>query len=216
MGSKEVATPFHRGAEADLFLSRIEPWDAVVKKRVAKHYRNQILDEQLRRERTLTEASVIHEAKIAGAKVPSILSVDMETTTIVMTRIEGIVARDWIDRNSPNAAKQLFRRIGAEVARLHAGGIVHGDLTTSNIIVSPSGVPFIVDFGMSRRSVEPEDRGVDLHLLQRSIRATHEKQSAIIKSLVEGYNSAVEVSFSKAAWAKAHEISRRGRYFAIR
>ena len=216
MGAKEIATPFHRGAEADLFLSRIEPWDAVVKKRVTKHYRNPVLDDQLRRERTLTEASLIHEAKVAGAKVPSILSVDMETNTIVMTRVEGTVARDCIDSISPDTAKRLFRRLGEQVARLHAGGIVHGDLTTSNIIVSPSGMPFIVDFGMSRRSLEPEDRGVDLHLLQRSIRATHGHQPSLIKSLVEGYDSIAEENDSKAAWAKAREISRRGRYFAIR
>jgi TP53 regulating kinase-like protein len=216
MGSKKIETPFHRGAEADLFLTRIDPWDAVVKKRVAKKYRNPTLDNHLRRERTLSEAVIIHEAKIAGAKVPSVLGVDMETNTIVMTRIEGTVARDCLDMMSRKIARRLFLRLGKQVARLHAGGIVHGDLTTSNIIVTPSGEPFIVDFGMSRRSVEPEDRGVDLHLLQRSIRATHGEHSILIKSLVEGYNGEAEEDASSAAWAKAREISRRGRYFAIR
>ena len=216
MGSKEIVTPFHRGAEADLFLSRIGPWNAVVKKRVAKQYRNPILDKHLRRERTLSEASLLHEAKVAGTKAPSILNVDMESNTIVMTRIEGLVARDCMDSMSPKIARQLFRRLGEEVARLHSGGIVHGDLTTSNIIFTPSGVPFIVDFGMSRRSVEPEDRGVDLHLLQRSIRATHGQRSSLIKSLVLGYKAAAGENVSKTAWAKAREISRRGRYFAIR
>src|SRR2546426_3259814 len=73
-----TSTPLHRGAEADLSLTTIGPWKVVVKCRVRKDYRNPILDERIRHDRTISEASVIHEAKTAGARVPSIVGVDIE------------------------------------------------------------------------------------------------------------------------------------------
>ena len=168
-----TSTPLHRGAEADLSLATIGPWKVVVKHRVRKEYRNPILDERIRHDRTMSEASVIHEAKTAGARVPSIVGVDIENNAIVMTHLAGTVARECLDDMGKSEAQKLLRSIGEQIGLLHTAGMLHGDLTTSNVIVSPSGPPFIVDFGMSRRSVEPEDRGVDLHLLQRSIIASH-------------------------------------------
>ncbi len=162
--------PFHRGAEAELFLSRIDSWRAVVKRRTSKKYRRELLDQKIREERTYAEASLLHDAKVAG--------------------VSGL---------------------------LHAAGIVHGDLTTSNVVVTPSGQPFIVDFGLARRSVEAEDRGVDLHLLQRSIDASHLRDtSPLIKAMTRGYGRTAGEQVLRSSLAKAREIARRGRYFAIR
>jgi len=218
MGPPEIDShPFYRGAEADLFLSTIDQWKAVVKRRVKKNYRNDALDLQIRRERTLFEVGVIHDAKAAGVKVPSIIVVEPESNTFVMTHVDGTVARDCLDEMRSKDATRLFNKLGSMVGLLHSAGIVHGDLTTSNVIVTPSGDPFIVDFGMSRRSTEPEDRGIDLHLLQRSINASHVKDSApLIKALAKGYLESAGKTIHESSWAKAREISRRGRYFAIR
>ena len=215
--SKLTSTLLHRGAEADLSLARIGPWRVVVKRRVKKEYRNPTLDEQIRHDRTLSEASRIHEAKTSGARVPSIVGVDVENNAIVMTHLDGRVARGCLDDMSVNEARKLLRSIGQQVGLLHTAGIVHGDLTTSNVIVSPSGAPFIVDFGMSRRSIEAEDRGVDLHLLQRSIVASHSKDpSSMMNAMIRGYEQTAGKRVAGSTWRKAREIARRGRYFAIR
>jgi len=215
--SKLTSTPLHRGAEADLSLATIGPWRVVIKRRVRKEYRTPSLDEQIRHDRTISEASRIHEAKTAGAKVPSIVGVDVENNAIVMTHLDGTVARERLDDMSINDARKLLRSIGEQIGLLHTAGIVHGDLTTSNVIVSPSGEPFIVDFGMSRRSTEPEDRGVDLHLLQRSIVASHNKDSSsMMNSMIRGYEQTAGKKAASSTWRKAREIARRGRYFAIR
>jgi TP53 regulating kinase-like protein len=212
-----TSTPLHRGAEADLSLTTIGPWKVVVKRRVRKEYRNPILDERIRHDRTISEASVIHEAKTAGARVPSIVGVDIENNAIVMTHMAGTVARECLDDMGRSEAQKLLRTIGEQIGLLHTAGIVHGDLTTSNVIVSPSGAPFIIDFGMSRRSVEPEDRGVDLHLLQRSIIASHRQNpSSMMNSMIHGYEKTTGKKVASSTWRKAHEIARRGRYFAIR
>ena len=215
--SKLTSTPLHRGAEADLSLARIGSWRVVIKRRVRKEYRNPSLDEQIRHDRTLSEASIIHEAKTAGTRVPSIVGVDIENNAIAMTHLDGQVARELLDEMGIHKARELLRSIGEQIGLLHSAGIVHGDLTTSNVIVSPSGAPFIVDFGMSRRSTEPEDRGVDLHLLQRSIVASHNKNPvSMMNAMIRGYEQAAGKKVADTTRRKAREIARRGRYFAIR
>src|SRR5207245_4122353 len=142
-----TSTPLHRGAEADLYLATIGPWKVIVKRRVRKEYRNPILDERIRHDRTISEASVIHEAKGAGARVPSIVGVDIENNAIVMTHLDGTVARECFDDMGKSEAQKLLRSIGEQIGLLHKAGIVHGDLTTSNVIVYTRAAPSIVDFG---------------------------------------------------------------------
>src|SRR5438445_13475007 len=142
---------------------------------------------------------------------------DIDNNAIIMTHVDGTVARERLYEMGISEARKFCRSLGEQIGLLHTGGIVHGDLTTSNVIVSPSGAPFIVDFGMSHRSVEPEDRGVDLHLLQRSIVASHSQDSSsMMNATIRGYERTAGKKIATSTWRKAREIARRGRYFAIR
>jgi len=209
--------PLHRGAEADLFLSELPPWKAVVKRRVRKVYRHEELDAKIRKERTVRESSAIREAKVAGTRAPSILGLDLERFSIIMTFIDGKVARDAIDTMSDSRRISLLEELGRQVGFLHSAGIVHGDLTTSNIILPEDGKPFIIDFGMASRTSEPEDRGTDLHLLQRSLIATHALDpTSSFRRVVKGYHESAGDKIAESSLRKAGEIARRGRYFAIR
>jgi len=209
--------PLHRGAEADLFLSQLPPWKVVVKRRVRKAYRHEQLDASIRKERTIKEASAIRDAKIAGARLPSILGLDIERSTIIMTFIDGVVARDTIDTMSNARRVSLLEELGRQVGFLHSAGIMHGDLTTSNIILPDDGKPFMIDFGMARKSTDHEDHGSDLHLLQRSLIATHALDpTSSLKRVAKGYREIVGKKMAKSSLRKAAEIARRGRYFAIR
>jgi len=209
--------PLHRGAEADLFLSQLPPWKVVVKRRVRKAYRHEQLDASLRRERTIKEASAIRDAKVAGARLPSILGLDIERSTIIMTFIEGLLARDSIDTMSNSGRLSLLEELGRQVGFLHSAGIMHGDLTTSNIIVPSDEKPFMIDFGMARKSTDHEDHGSDLHLLQRSLIATHALDAtSSLRRVAKGYREVVGEDMAKSSLRKAAEIARRGRYFAIR
>ena len=215
--SNLAAAPFYKGAEAELSSLTINSRRFVVKHRVRKNYRNPLLDQRIRRERTLAEAFSLHEAKNAGVRVPSIIGIDPETNTIVMTHIDGPVLRDRLDEISQKDAKKIFRSLGEQIGLLHHSGIVHGDLTTSNVLLPRFDMPFLVDFGLARRSLEPEDRGVDLHLLQRSMIASHPQDvSYVTKPLFEGYRATAGEKIARSTLAKTREISRRGRYFAIR
>ncbi len=207
---------FHRGAEADLYTSHISSWKVVVKKRIPKAYRNTVLDSSIRRERTITESSLIHESRLAGVKCPSLFAVDLENTSIVMTYIDGSLARDSIDEMGRRKLVDIFTKLGEEIGLMHRGGIVHGDLTTSNLIISQD-VPFVVDFGMAHRSVQVEDRAVDLHLMQRSIITSHGSNPTLCtSSFFKGYCKTIGNNMGAKVVAKAAEIGRRGRYFSIR
>ena len=209
--------PLHRGAEADLFLSELPPWKVVVKRRVRKAYRHEELDSSIRKERTIKESSAIRDAKIAGARLPSILGLDIERSTIIMTFIDGVLARDSIDTMSNTRRISLLEELGRQVGFLHSAGIMHGDLTTSNIIVPADEKPFMIDFGMARKSTDHEDHGSDLHLLQRSLIATHALDApSLLRRVAKGYREVVGEEMAKSSLRKAAEIARRGRYFAIR
>jgi TP53 regulating kinase and related kinases len=208
--------PLHRGAEADLFVSQLPPWKVVVKRRVRKSYRNEQLDAGIRKERTVKESAVIHESKLAGARTPSILGLDLEHSSIIMTFVEGSLARNVVDTMGGTERNSLLEELGRQVGHLHSAGIIHGDLTTSNIILSNDARPFLIDFGMAGRSREPEDFGTDLHLLQRSLAATHALDSASsLRRVAKGYREIIGKD-AELNLRKAVDIARRGRYFAIR
>lgn len=207
---------FHRGAEADLFTSQFASWKVVVKKRVPKHYRDKTLDSMIRRQRTITESSLMHESRRSGVRTPSLFGIDLDNTTIMMVFIPGSLARDSLDEMKSQQKIAVFTSLGEQVGLMHEGGIVHGDLTTSNIIISED-TPYVLDFGMAHRSVQTEDRAVDLHLMQRSITTSHKANATICStSLHKGYRRAMGETGARSVIRKAAEIARRGRYFAIR
>ncbi len=201
-----------KGAEADLWLD--PDWNgvrALVKRRGEKKYRNPELDREIRRSRTIREASIIHRAKEAGVPTPVIYQVDPESATIVMEFVDGDRVRDIVDSLEAGERRSLFRLIGVMAGRLHGAGIVHGDLTTSNIIRTPDRIVFI-DFGLSEVSRETEKRGVDLNLMQRMLTSTHFRHTGeLFAAFQEGYRSALGAEAGEAL-ERMEEIARRGRY----
>ena len=201
-----------KGAEADLWLD--PDWNgvrALVKRRGEKKYRNPELDREIRRSRTIREASIIHRAKEAGVPTPVIYQVDPESATIVMEFVDGDRVRDTVDSLEANERRSLFRLIGVMAGRLHGAGIVHGDLTTSNIIRTPDRIVFI-DFGLSEVSRETEKRGVDINLMQRMLTSTHFRHTGeLFAAFQEGYRSTLGAEAGEAL-DRMEEIARRGRY----
>ena len=207
----------HRGAEADLYSSTVGPWRSIVKVRVAKSYRQSDLDGWIRKERTIKEASLLSEARKAGVRAPTILAIELDDYSLTMSFIPGKPARDELDNMNVKSRTGLFEDFGRQIGLLHKRGIVHGDLTTSNLIVSEENTAFVVDFGLANYSTETEDRAVDLHLLRRSIATSHKiNEPSCFKALSKGYTSSLGAKEASKVFKKSGEIARRGRYFAIR
>jgi TP53 regulating kinase-like protein len=162
-----------KGAEASLFRADWHGKKALIKVRVPKRYRPPALDEQIRTYRTVHEPQLIHEAKQAGVATPLIYLVNVPRATIIMEYVEGQQIKQLLNVAGKNERNALCVRIGESTALLHRHGLIHGDLTTSNMILSPEGKVLFVDFGLGEKNIELEAQGVDLHLLKRALQSTH-------------------------------------------
>jgi TP53 regulating kinase-like protein len=206
-----------KGAEADLYLADWHGRKTVFKKRSPKKYRPSKMDEQIRSYRTVHEPQLMHEAKKAGVPTPIVYSVDRKNTTIIMKYIEGEQVKLLLNRASKSERQSLCSQIGKSIGRLHEHGIVHGDLTTSNMILHPKGKIFLLDFGLGDRTSELEARGVDLHLMKRALQSTHfQFADECFDNVTRGYLAVVGPEVSEKVLDKIKEIERRGRYVAER
>ncbi|MGQ9530064.1 MAG: KEOPS complex kinase/ATPase Bud32 [Candidatus Bathycorpusculaceae bacterium] len=206
-----------KGAEASLYLTDWHGRRVVMKKRLAKKYRPKKLDEYIRIYRTIHEPQLMHEAKKAGVPTPTIFLVDVKNATIIMEFIEGKQVKQLLSEITEKERQSLCLKIGELIGRLHENGIIHGDLTTSNMIMTSEGKIFFVDFGLGEKTKELEARGVDLHLMKRALQSTHFRfTEECFNEIISGYTNVVEFETSKNILEKIREIERRGRYVAER
>ena len=206
-----------KGAEASLFLTGWHGRKVIMKKRLPKKYRPSKLDEQIRTYRTIHEPQLMHEAKKAGVPTPMIFLVDAKNATIIMEFIEGKQAKQLLGEVTENERQKLCLKIGELIGRLHEYGIIHGDLTTSNMILDLEEKIFFVDFGLGEKTKELETRGVDLHLMKRALQSTHFSFSEeCFNAVIRGYSKVIGTEMVRNILDKIKEIERRGRYVAER
>ncbi|MCH8067309.1 MAG: Kae1-associated serine/threonine protein kinase, partial [Nanoarchaeota archaeon] len=115
-----------QGAESKLFLVK----NKVVKNRFRKTYRIKEIDERLRKARTKREAKVLEKLQKIHFPVPKLTS-NNKKDTLEIEYIKGKLLKNIL--NEKNCIK-LCKEIGQKVAILHNNDIIHGDLTTSNMI----------------------------------------------------------------------------------
>ena len=206
-----------KGAEANLYVGDWHGRRVVFKKRLPKKYRQTQIDVQIRVYRTIHEPQLMHEAKKAGVPTPKIFLVDVKNTLIIMEYVEGVQIKQLLYELSEEERRNVCFEIGREIAKLHRFGLIHGDLTTSNMIMNSDGRVFFVDFGLGEKSDEVEARGVDLHLMKRALQSTHYQFAEdCFKNVIDGYGSILEDDALKSVLRKVKEIERRGRYVAER
>ena len=188
-----------RGAEAVI----LEDSSGIHKLRLQKAYRIPAIDSELRKRRTKIEASILESLARHKIPVPKVLKKDGEE--IVMEKVRGVQVKEVLDKNVP-----LARDIGAAVGRMHAAHIIHGDLTTSNMILAPDGVVVLIDFGLSFHSQRIEDMAVDLHLFLQALNSRHhEVRDEAWKRFLEGYRSNPK---HEAVTDRLKTVEQRGRY----
>lgn len=214
-GAEYSGRLLYRGAEADVVRGEWQGLDAVFKVRKPLPYRLPVLDRAIRSQRTLREAEMLHQSKKAGVAVPFLFYVDVPATTLVMEYVEGDRVKDLVTSLSGEDAASLFVRFGSDVARLHSAGVMHGDLTTANVVRRDGGLVFI-DFGLSLRTTRLEDHAVDLRLIKETLVGAHpEVASTALDALFRGYASGVGKARSRAVLRQLQNIERRGRYARV-
>ncbi|MEM2936377.1 MAG: Kae1-associated kinase Bud32 [Candidatus Bathyarchaeia archaeon] len=202
-----------KGAEANLYLEEWHGRKVILKRRLPKGYRLPTLDSEVRSQRTVHEPQIIHEAKEAGVPTPTVYMVDVANATIIMEFVEGKQVKEILNSLPREERLRLCRHIGNLIGRLHGHSIVHGDLTTSNMILTPHSRVIFLDFGLSERSKSLEARGVDLHLMKRALQSTHFTYAKeCFSEVMAGYAEALSEAEAEKVLEKIKEIEQRGRY----
>jgi len=190
---KEIA----RGAESVIY----EDKNTIIKDRLKKNYRIAELDEELRRQRTRRETNLLQKVTIPH---PRLIRSD-DKQKIVMEKIKGEKLREVLDKKP-----ELARRIGELVAELHNHNIIHGDLTTSNMILNEKNNIVFIDFGLSFHSDKIEDKAVDIHLFKQALNSKHFKvYDKALKEFMQGYK---KVNKHEQIMQRLKEVELRGRY----
>ncbi len=187
-----------QGAEAKIFLNK----NKILKNRIEKRYRIKELDEKLRKQRTKKEALLLEKAgKIINC--PKVLRVDK--FDIEIEYIKGDKLSEKL--NDYNEKKQIsvMKTLGKEVAKMHSVDIIHGDLTTSNLILAEDKL-FIIDFGLGFISKRLEDKAVDLHLIKQALEAKHYQNfEKLFSAFLSSYKK-------KDVLEQLKKVEARGRY----
>jgi len=206
-------TLYKRGAEADLYLVEWYDRKVIIKIRVPKSYRHPKLDLKLRTSRTIREAEILHEAKKASVPTPTIYFVDEKEAKLVIEYIEGIRIKEHFEKLNHVDLNRICKDIGIKIGLLHKSGLIHGDLTTSNMILTREQKIFLIDFGLSFHSQDNEDRGTDIHLMKRALDSTHyESAKVCMKSIINGYAKIMKRGLMRKILDRVKEIEDRGRY----
>ncbi len=219
----------HRGAEAILYLDKLNGEEVLVKERISKGYRIKPLDDKLRKERTRSEVNLLDKARRSGVNVPRVM--DHFDYKIFMEYLKLKTLKTEFHKHP-----EMAREIGEIVAKLHEAGIIHGDLTTSNILLDTEGrvgvtkplgkvssktetaTPvslvegslFLIDFSLGKISKKVEDQATDLYLLYEALISTHhEMAESAWKMILDVYR---KYANSKQVIARLDQISKRRRY----
>lgn len=187
-----------KGAEATIKIKE----EKVIKRREPKEYRHPQLDSKIKEERTETEANLIEDARRHNVNTPKAEIID--DSTIELEKIEGKQLREVLEKRI-----KLMEKYGKNIAYLHSTDIIHGDLTTSNAMVSNKEL-YLIDFGLSFRSQRTEDKAVDIHLLKQVLNSSHpENVDEAWQIFIEGYQQYEE---SEEVLEQLKDVEKRGRY----
>ncbi|KND88913.1 EKC/KEOPS complex subunit BUD32 [Tolypocladium ophioglossoides CBS 100239] len=226
-----------QGAEGRLYKTTYLQPDlpCALKYRPPKPWRHPILDQRLTKHRILSEARILAKCRRDGVRVPNVYGIDEGAGWLMLEWIQGTPVRAKINEclgdrtegiESDEALKGLMRRIGAAVGLMHKIGIVHGDLTTSNMMLDPTrrsadsednqpeghvlhGEIVIIDLGLASGSIQDEDRAVDLYVLERAFGSTHPRAECVFSEVLEAYRGAFK--HAPIVLKRLEDVRMRGR-----
>ncbi|XP_064547443.1 EKC/KEOPS complex subunit TP53RK [Drosophila montana] len=214
-----------QGAEGRLYLGEFKGESCLIKERFVKKYRHLELDTQITRQRMKAEVKAAGRCLAAGILAPRILHSDLTSHKLYMEYFGSAqTAKQFIqktvaestDEQAKQRLEELCTRIGGIIGRMHANNIIHGDLTTSNILINPnpntsSSYDIIfIDFGLSHYNQATEDKGVDLYVLERALLSTHSEQPYLFEHILAAYRKECGKD-EEAVLAKFEEVRARGR-----
>ncbi|XP_052170013.1 uncharacterized protein LOC127786570 [Diospyros lotus] len=214
-GKDGSLTLLKQGAEARVFESTFVGRRSIVKERFSKKYRHPSLDSKLTLKRLNAEARCMTKARRLGVRTPVLYAVDPVSNTLTFEYVEGPSIKDiFLDFGSTGVVEERMNdiavQIGDAIGKLHDGGLIHGDLTTSNLLLQNHNNQLVlIDFGLSFISTLPEDKAVDLYVLERALLSMHSSCGNVMDQILAAYRK------SSKQWSstlnKLAQVRQRGR-----
>jgi len=202
------------GAEATICRTKWFEISAISKIRHRKNYRPVEIDNLIRSQRTIKEANIINKTRLLKVDVPIIYFVDPIKAEIIMENVDGPRVKEYLDNKNVDYV-DIGLKIGNIVGKLHKSNIIHGDLTTSNMIIRKNNNICLIDFGLASQSNKLEDKGVDIRLLKGILNSAHNDVFKIIfNNFLIGYESIMKKSFEQIINI-VKQIEMRGRYARV-
>lgn len=227
MASKEFKL-MKQGAEGKIYNGFYLGKPTIMKERFPKSYRHKDLDTQLTKDRIKAEARAILRCKMVGILTPCIYLVDFDRRRIYMEHfVNSITVKEFLYKVESNSdidhsiLKRLGTLIGTNLGKMHANNIIHGDLTTSNMLLVNKNNENVfndlnnlnlslIDFGLAHVESSAEDKGVDLYVLERAMLSTHQVTDIILPIIISSYKSTNKKGFDEVM-RKFEEVRARGR-----
>lgn len=216
-----------QGAEAKLYSGEFLGKTAVAKERFPKKYRHPAIDERITKKRVSQEVKALQRCRKNGIHTPHVYFVDVLKNVIILEKVDGTLLKDLInthiskqsfndDSKVSESLERLLGLFGKCLAVMHNANIIHGDLTTSNIIITKSSngdyddhSVCLIDFGLSSVSSLAEDKGVDIYVLERAFLSSHPNTEKLFQHVLTSYRQSS--SDSKAVLKKLEDVKLRGR-----
>ena len=227
-GHTMVFTPserLHLGAEAEVWKGSWFGRPAVRKQRRPRSWRHPDLDHRLGVRRMISEARLLIRTRKAGLSVPTVLDLDYEGGQLIIEHLNGTPLIEVLNAAEANEQDihDILHRVGAAVRMLHREATTHGDLSTNNILIDGELV-HLIDFGLASIEYDVERFGIDLHVLDEILGASHPQWPEAINWVIEGYLQAEErlgaapvlqggsVPTAKEVHARLEDVRTRVRY----
>lgn len=228
-------TMVSQGAEALVLRSPVHPYlsngmPCMVKYRPPKPYRHPKIDQAITKQRTVGEAKFMAKLAKLGLPAPKLVLVDAPNGVIWMLvlgsdlqngTVSSLKNYLWEGEKSQIDCylleiERILVSTGRVIGQLHSNDMVHGDLTSSNIILHNLEA-HLIDFGLLSYSNLPEDKAVDLYVMERAILSTHSDFAEKYNQwLLQGYKEGVlggknGQSSWKSTIKKLEDVRLRGR-----
>ncbi|KAM9956520.1 hypothetical protein ACTFIR_003238 [Dictyostelium discoideum] len=211
----EIGILISQGAEAKTYETDLYGLKCIVKERFSKAYRHPILDQKISSKRILQEVRSLNKCKKKGIQVPSLYLVDIGNNRIYMEFIKGETVKHYLYKNQEsiqhqNQIESIMKELGNQIGIIHEMNVIHGDLTTSNMLLRESTNELVfIDFGLSYTSNSIEDKAVDLYVLERAFISTHPNSEQLFQTILSTYE--LTSSNSKIVIQKLNQVRLRGR-----
>ncbi|OMJ26005.1 TP53-regulating kinase [Smittium culicis] len=205
----------NQGAEARVFECDFYGKSAIKKERFSKKYRHPDLDKKLLNSQITMEVRLLNRCLLNKIPVPAVYYVDKRDHVIFMEKIEGVTVKHLLSykiNEMEIPVETLAEQVAIVLAQIHDNNVIHGDLTTSNMIYNKekndSNVT-LIDFGLGFISDVAEDKAVDLYVFERALSSTAPNCHDFLASFYSTYTKLSKNS--KSVLTRLEDVRMRGR-----